>query len=171
MSDFEVLLAAHNANLKKQYDEAEEFSNWMPDDGKYTVTVLKCARGVSTKSDPNNPMFWWKPTVRIEAGDKPELIGEEFALGFFNTNAPGIMKSRAKELNGGVPVAFDDLGGVFQGSVGKILNVKVDTATSTKNGKDYTNCYIEEVVAVEQMETQAEPPQDGVNDAAVDFPA
>ena len=45
--DFERLLAAHNATIKQAYDDAEEFSNWMPDDGEYTVTVVKSTKGVS----------------------------------------------------------------------------------------------------------------------------
>ena len=159
--DFEVLLSRHNANLKRQYDDAEEFSNWMPDDGDYTVSVVKCSKGVSTKKDPDNPMFWWKPVVRIEAGDGgPEILGQEFALGFFNTNAPGIMKGQARALNGGELVSFDDINAVFIQSIGKILRVKVVTTKSPKNGQDYTNCYIQEVIQVEAVEDLPdEPPQ------------
>jgi len=157
--DFERLLAAHNASLKQDYDDAEEFSNWMPDDGEYTVTVVKCGKGVSTKKDPNKPMFWWKPVVRIEAGST-ELIGQEFALGFFNTNAPGIMKGQAKALNGGEPVSFDELDATFSQSVGKVLRVKVATSKSQKNGQDYTNCYIQEVIPMQAAEDlPMEPPE------------
>lgn len=163
MSDlnFEQMLAAHHATLKANYDEAEEFSDWMPDDGEYVVTVIKCSKGVSTKQDPQNPMFWWKPTVRIEDVANPELNGQEFALGFFNSNAPGIMKGQVKALNSGNVVAFDEIDGVFFGSVGKVLRVKVSTTTSKKNGKDYTNCFVQEVLATESVADEvAEPPQE-----------
>jgi hypothetical protein len=160
--DFEQLLAAHQANLKQQYDDAEEYSDWMPDDGEYTVTIVKCAKGVSTKKDQNNPLFWWKLTGRIEAGDNAAaILGQEFSLGFYNTNAPGIMKGQAKALNGGDPVPFDDLDTVFKGAVGKVLQVKVATTKSAKNGQDYTNCYIQEVVQVEAVDSGlgCTPPQ------------
>ena len=158
--DFERMLATYHANLKTQYDDAEEFSDWMPDDGEYVVTVTKSTKGVSTKQDPNNPMFWWKPTVRIEDVAREDLNGQEFALGFFNTNAPGIMKGQAKALNGGESVGFDELDGVFTASVGKVLRIEVRTTTSKKNNKEYTNCYIREVIQVEAVEeTQVEPPQ------------
>ena len=154
------MLAAHHATLKANYDEAEEFSDWMPDDGEYVVTVLKCPKGVSTKKDPQNPLFWWKPVVRIEDVANPELNGQEFALGFFNSNAPGIMKSQVKALNSGNVVPFEEIDGIFSGSIGKVLRVKVATKKSTKNGKDYTNSYIQEILATESVaEPTAEPPQ------------
>ena len=162
MSDlnFEQMLAAHHATLKANYDEAEEFSDWMPDDGEYVVTVLKCAKGVSTKKDPQNPMFWWKPVVRIEDVANPELNGQEFALGFFNSNAPGIMKGQVKALNSGNVVSFEEIDGIFSGSIGKVLRVKVATTKSKKNGQDYTNCFVQEVLATESIaEPTAEPPQ------------
>ena len=157
------MLAQYHANLKTQYDDAEEYSDWMPPDRKdYIVTVLKCSKGVSTKNDPDNPMFWWKPTVRIEEVANEDLNGKEFALGFFNTNAPGIMKGQARALNGGDAVPFDELGAVFEGSVGKVLRVDVATTTSKKNGKEYTNCYVQEVIPMTAAdETEVEPPQDG----------
>lgn len=153
--DFERMLAQYHENLKTQYDDAEEFSDWMPDDGEYIVTVLKCNKGVSTKKDPNNPMFWWKPMVRIEAVEREDLNGQEFALGFFNTNYPGIMKSQAKALNGGVAVSFGDLDRVFMESIGKVLRVKVATSN-----KGYKNCYVQEVIPMTVAEeTEVEPPQ------------
>lgn len=156
-SDFEQLLAQHNAALKQGYDEAAEYSDWMPDDGEYIVSRIKCTKGVSTKKDPNNPMFWWKPVVRIEAD--PALMGQEFVLGFFNTNAPGIMKREARALNHGTLPSFDELDGVFT-RIGEIIRVEVRTATSKKDGKDYTNCYVKEVIATEAVaEETTEPPQ------------
>lgn len=158
--DFERMLAQYHENLKTQYDDAEEFSDWMPPDGEYIVTVLKCSKGVSTKKDPNNPMFWWKPTVRIEDVAREDLNGQEFALGFFNTNAPGFMKGQVKALNGGDAVGFDEIDGVFMASVGKVLRVKVATTTNKKNDKEYTNCYVQEIIPMTATEeTEVEPPQ------------
>lgn len=159
--DFERLLAAHKATLAKQYDDAEEYNDWMPPDGEYTVSVMKCGKGVSTKNDPNNPMFWYKPVVKIEAGDNPALLGQEFSLGFFSTNSPGILKGQVRALNGGEPVPFDQVDAVFMRSIGKILRVKVSTTTSTKNGKDYTNCYVQEVIRTEAVEDLPDSPPQG----------
>lgn len=158
--DFERMLAQYHANLKTEYDDAEEFSNWMPPDGDYVVTIVKCSKGVSTKQDPNKPMFWWKPVARIEDVARDNLNDQEFALGFFNTNAPGIMKGQAKALNRGEAVGFDELDSVFTGSVGLVLRIKVATTTSQKNGKEYTNCYVQEIIPTEAVEeTELEPPQ------------
>lgn len=158
--DFERMLAKYHENLKTQYDDAEEYSDWMPPDGEYIVTVLKCSKGVSTKKDPNNPMFWWKPTVRIEDVAREDLNGQEFALGFFNTNAFGFMKGQVKALNGGNAVGYDEIDGVFMASVGKVLRVKVATTTSKKNDKEYTNCYVQEIIPMTAAEeTEVEPPQ------------
>lgn len=134
----------------------------MPEDGEYTATVTKCSKGVSTKNDPEKPMFWWKPTARIEAGDNiDKVLGQEFSLGFFNTNAPGIMKREARALNGGEAVPFNDLNSIFLQSVGKVLRIKVATTTSSKNGKEYTNCYIQEVIQTEDVPATAEEPPQG----------
>jgi len=159
--NFEQMLAAHHATLKANYDEAEEFSDWMPPDGDgYVVTVIKCSKGVSTKTDPQNPLFWWKPIARIEDVANPDLNGQEFALGFFNSNNPGIMKSQVKALNSGDPVSFEEIDGVFSNSPGKILRVNIKTTKSKKNGQDYTNCFIQEVLATESIaDVVAEPPQ------------
>ena len=133
----------------------------MPDDGEYVVSVMKCCKGVSTKQEPQNPMFWWKPIARIEDVANPELNGQEFALGFFNSLAPGIMKGQVKALNSGNAVAFEEIDGVFSGSVGKVLRVNIKTTTSKKNGKAYTNCFIQEVLATESVADEvAEPPQE-----------
>lgn len=160
MSDpmFESLLAEFNQN----YKDAEEFSNWMPDDGEYIVTVMKCAKGASEKDGKKT--LWWKLTARIEAPQDEKLNGQEFALGFYSSNAFGILKGQARALNSGETLSsLAEANNVFEGAVGKILRVKVVTSTSTKNGQDYTNCYIQEVIATEETTTEntAEAPPQG----------
>jgi len=162
MSDlaFEGMLAEHNQAFK----DAAEFSDWMPDDGEYTVSVVKLDKDVSIKD--NVKLGWWKLTARIEAGENADkVIGQEFSLGFYNTKNMGVMKSQCRALNSGEGVdSLAEADAIFEAAVGKILRVKVDTSTSKKNGKEYTNCYVQEVIATEDVPdvAQEEPPQ-GVN--------
>lgn len=155
MSDlgFEKMLAEQNA----AYAVAEEFSDWMPDDGEYFVTVLKCSKG--EKEYKGVRMRWWKLTARIEDAANETLDGQEFSLGFFNTNAPGILKTRARALNRGKAVpTLPEAIGVFEASVGEILRVKVAT-----NDKGYKNCFVLEIIDAESAEAPdtVEVPQDG----------
>ena len=160
MSDmlFENLLAEFN----QSYKDAEEYSDWMPDDGEYIVSVLKCAKGATEKDGKKTE--WWKLTARIEAPQQEELNGQEFALGFYSSNAFGILKGQAKALNGGDPVpSLVEANSVFENAIGNIYRVKVITSTSSKNGKEYTNCYVQEKIATEdatETETAEVPPQD-----------
>ena len=165
--DFERLLAAHNASLKQQYDDAEEYSNWMPDDGKYTVSIIKSNHGTWTQDDSATPIFWWNLTARIEAGDV-KLIGETFATGPYKTTAPGILKGQAKALNNGQPVPFEELTQLFDSMVGKVLRVNVVTSTSKKNGKEYTNCYIQEVIPMTSVEDLPDEPPQGYKNEPIE---
>lgn len=161
---FEQLLAQHHAELKKSYDDAEEFgADWIPPDNPkdapYLVIGIKTQKGTYDKNGTTT--FFWKPYVRLECPENPDLHGKDFPLGFFNTGAPGAMKGQAKAINGGEAVSFEELDNVFDATfAGKIMKVDVITATSKKNGQEYTNCYVREVVAVEETDTaQEEPPQ------------
>ena len=58
--NFEQMLAEHNQNFK----ESEVYSDWMPDDGEYIVSLIKLAKGSSTKDGVN--VVWWRLTGRIE---------------------------------------------------------------------------------------------------------
>lgn len=161
MSDmaFEQMLAQYNAD----YQAAEEFSDWMPDDGEYIVTVVKSTKGTSDKD--GKPFGWWKLVGRIEEPSNEKLNGEEFTLGFYNTNAFGILKGQAKALNGGTSVAtFQEASTLFENATGLVLKVKVSTSTSKKNGKEYTNCYIKERIKVTDAvePTEDAPDQDPV---------
>jgi hypothetical protein len=147
---FEGLLADFN----QAYRDADEYSDYMPPDGEYLVTVMKCQKGVSEKDGKKNG--WWKLTARIEAPESEELNEKEFVLGFYRTSALGILKGQARALNMGQPVSsIQEADAVFEKAVGLILRVKVSTTTSKKDGKEYTNCYVKEV-----MPTQNDvPPQ------------
>jgi len=152
MSDinFEQLLAAHN----QAYVDAEEYNDWMPDDGEYTVSVIKVSKGASERD--GKEQLWWRPTASILGGEDPATIGKEFVLGFYTSTVPGILKGQVKVLNGGtVPGSLTDASAVIENSVGMILRVKVVT-----NDKGYKNAYIQEVVPVTDVgENTAEWPQ------------
>jgi len=162
MSDlaFQQMLAVHNQEFK----DSEEFgSDWMPPDREdYICTGIKCTHGTSSKKDPDKPMGWWKPVLRIEEPSNPDLNGKEFPLGFFSTNTLGLMKGQARAINGGDPVAdltaahkvFTEL------LIGRVFKVRVTRTVSTKNGKEYTNAYVQEVLATTTVDVEPEePPQ------------
>ena len=150
MSDlaFEKLLAAS----QEDFANAEEFGNdWMPDDGVYTVSVTKLAKGVTAKGD--KPIGWWKLTGLIEDVDDANH-GKEFCIGFFRTSVLGILKGACRVLNGGDPIEDIALADeLLEASVGEILKVKVATKPG-KDGRDYTNCYLQEVMATEDEEAE-----------------
>jgi hypothetical protein len=155
--NFESLLAEFN----QAYQEAEEFSDWMPPDDEYVVVVTKSNKDVTEKDDKK--MGWWKLTAKILAPENPDLNGQEFCLGFYNTNALGILKGQVKALNSGVAVnSLAEANAIFTAAVGKALRVKVSTTTSRKNGQEYTNCYIQEVLPDIQIVDESQsamPPQ------------
>ena len=139
--NFEQLLAAHNSEFK----EAEVFSNWMPDDGEYIASIVKFDKGISSKDGDN--LGWWKLTGRIEDVQDEKLNGREFPVGYYTSKAYGILKGAARILSGNSEL--NDLGeahAVLEASPGLVLRVKVRTSISKKNGKEYTNCFILEVI-------------------------
>jgi hypothetical protein len=152
---FEQLLAEFN----QSYKDASEFSDWMPDDGDYIVTILKCTKGVSTKNDKKT--MWWNLTGRVEAPENEKINGQEFAAGRYNSSAMGILKGQARALNGGTSVStLAEANKVFEAAVGKVLKMKIAT-THKDDGKSYTNCYVKEVLALAEDTGSAgvEPPQ------------
>ena len=163
--NFEQLLAEHNQN----YKEAEVFSSWMPPDGEYIASVIKLDKGTG-KDD----LLWLKLVGRIENVQDEKLNGKEFTLGFFSSKAFGILKGAVKDLSGEIVNDLGDAYIVLQESVGKVVRVKVSTTTSSKNGKDYTNCYIQEVINTEtSTEATSDVPVDlapAVEDAPANVP-
>ena len=139
--NFEQLLAQHNQEFK----EAEVYSSWMPDDGEYIVSIIKFDKGISAKDGEN--LGWWKLTGRIEDVQDEKLNGKEFTVGYYTSKAYGILKGAARVLSG--DSNLNDLGeahAILAGSPGSVLRVKVRTSISKKNGKEYTNCFILEVI-------------------------
>ena len=137
---FEQLLAEHNQEFK----EAEVYSNWMPPDGEYIVSIVKLDNGSSSKDGKD--LLWWRLTGRIEDVQDEKLNGKEFTVGYYTSRAFGILKGAANTLSG-EPV--DDLGAahaVLEASIGMVTRAKVSTSFSDKYKKDFTNCYIQEVI-------------------------
>lgn len=155
MSDlgFEALLAEHNQSFK----DAREFSDWMPPDDKYIVTIIKCDKGVFEGNQG-----WWKLTARIEKPEDGKLNGQEFSAGFYSTKNLGMLKQAARVLNNGATIDSLALANdVMTKAVGTILNVEIITTQSRKDGKEYTNCRMKEVIPV-QMGDNTTPPQEDI---------
>lgn len=137
--NFEQMLAQHNQEFK----EAEVFNNWMPPDGEYVVSLVKLDQGTSTKDGKDT--IWWKLIGRIEDVQDEKLNGQEFSVGFYTSKAFGILKGAVKTLAGDLINDLEEAHKVLEGSIGKIIRAKVSTKTA-KNGNDYTNCFIQEVI-------------------------
>ena len=140
MSDinFEQMLATYNQDFK----DAEVFNDRMPDDDKYIVSLIKLDTG--TAKEGGAP--WMKLTGRIEDPQDAKWGGFEFPVGFYSAKAFGILKGAVNVLAGKPINDLTEAHAVLEASIGKIVNVEIKTMTSKKNGKDYTNCYILEVI-------------------------
>lgn len=152
MSDlnFEQMLASYNQN----YKEAEEFSDWMPPDGDYLCIFQAPKKGISEKKTP--AMLWWKLTAVIEDPSNADVHGKEFQVGFYNSNAFGILKSATRSLNKGEPVSnLAEADKVLSGVEGVVAKVKVTTTVKDEN-TTYRNCYIQEVISAEETTDPSE---------------
>ena len=153
--NFEQLLAEHNQAFK----EAEVYSNWMPPDGDYIASLIKFDSGQKEKDGVK--MAWYKLTGRIEDVQDEKLNGKEFLVNFYRSSAYGILKGDARILSGN-PL-LDDLKEayeVLQASVGTVVAVKIVTSFSDKYKKDFTNCYIKEVINTTTEVSTEEVPVD-----------
>ena len=147
--NFEQMLAQHN----QDYKESEVYSDWMPDDGEYIVSLIKLANGTSTKDGKD--LVWWRLTGRIEDVQDEKINGREFSVGYYTSKAFGILKGAVNVLSG---QSIDDLSqahAVLEAAIGLVIRAKVRTSRSKKDSKDYTNCYILEVINT-TTETSAE---------------
>lgn len=161
---FEQLLAEHNQAFK----ESEVYSNWMPPDGDYIASIVKFDSGEKAKDGVKTA--WYKLTGRIEDVQDEKLNGKEFLINFYRSSAYGILKGDARLLSGN-PL-LDDLKEAYEAleaSVGTVVRVKVVTSFSDKYKKDFTNCYIQEVINT-TTETSAEPVE-GQTDVQDEAPA
>jgi hypothetical protein len=169
---FEQLLAEHNQAFK----ESEVYSNWMPPDGDYIVSIVKFDSGQKVKDGVKTA--WYKLTGRIEDVQDEKLNGKEFLVNFYRSSAYGILKGDARILSGN-PL-LDDLKEAFEvleASINMVLRVKVSTSFSDKYKKDFTNCYIREVIntttetSAEPVEGQTENPDPAPIEASAEVPA
>ena len=157
--DFERMLAQYHENLKTQYDDAEEFSDWMPDDGEYITIVTSLKKGAKVISGQEKPMIWWRLVGQIDDVANEAIHGREYLINFYKSTVWGIVKSHARALNMGKAVnSQEEADAVFEAAVGKILRVEVYTSTSQKDGKDYTNCRIKEVIDAPEATSADELP-------------
>ena len=160
---FEQLLAQHNQEFK----EAKVYSNWMPPDAEYIVSIVKLDNGSSSKDGKD--LLWWRLTGRIEDVQDEKLNGKEFTVGYYTSRAFGILKGAANMLSD-EPV--DDLGAahaVLEASIGMVIQTKVSTSFSDKYKKDFTNCYIQEVINT-TTEASAEDVSNATTPAPIETP-
>ena len=140
--NFEQLLATHN----QDFAEAVVFDNWMPPDGEYVVSLVKLATGSTSRDGVD--LVWWKLTGRIEDVQDGQLNGREFSAGYFTSKAFGILKGAVKTLNGDIIHDLGEAHLVLEAAIGKVVRVKIDTrpGKGANTGRDFTNCYIQEVI-------------------------
>ena len=164
--NFEQMLAEHNQAFK----ESEVFSNWMPPDGEHIVSLIKFDSGVKEKDGANTA--WYKLTGRIEDILDVKLNGKKFLVNFYRSTAYGILKGDARTLSRNPDL--DDLKEayeVLEASVGLVVRVKVITSFSDKYKKDFTNCYIQEVIDTTTEASAGEVPLTDDQAAQVETPA
>jgi len=148
--NFEQMLAQHNQEFK----EAEVYSNWMPPDGEYIVSLTKLTHDTTTKDGTD--LIWWNLKGRIEDVQDEKLNGQEFTVGYYTSKVFGILKGAVNVLAGKEISDLSEAHAFLEAAVGLVTRVEVRTSRSQKNGKDYTNCYIKEVINT-TTETSAEP--------------
>jgi len=149
--NFEQMLAQHN----QDYKEAEIFSDWMPPDNEYIVSLVKLTKGTSTKDGKD--LIWWNLKGRIEDVQDEKLNGEEFTVGYYTSKVFGILKGAIKVLAGRDINDLAEANAILEASIGLVVRVKVRTSRSRKDGKDYTNCYILEVINTTTETSAVEP--------------
>ena len=166
--NFEQLLAQHNQEFK----EAEVYSSWMPPDEDYIVSLIKLETGQKTKDGVATA--WWKLTGRIEVEktcpqdvqQADKLAGKEFTVGFYTSKAYGILKGAARTLANNPQL--DDLAeahAVLEAAIGDVVRVRIKTSWSDKYKKDFTNCYILDVINTTEASAEETPrPDDGYSD-------
>lgn len=159
--NFEQLLAQHNQN----YKDSEVYSDWMPDDGEYIVSLIKLAHDTASKNGED--FLWWRLTGRIEDVQDEKLNGKEFTAGYYTSRVFGILKGAINVLAGRDVSDLAEAHAILEASLGGVVRVKVRTSRSRKDGKDYTNCFILEVINT-TTETSV---GDGATDSADNVPA
>lgn len=162
--DFEKLLAVHNAD----FAEAVVFDNWMPPDGEYIVSLTKLTAGSTSKNSVD--LLWWRLTGRIEDVQDEQLNGKEFSAGYFTSKAFGILKGAVKTLVGQIIHDLGEAHVILEASIGKVVRVKIDTrpGKGANAGRDFTNCYIQEVINTTTETASAEDVSNKTTPAPID---
>lgn len=166
--NFEQLLANHN----QEYKEAEVYSNWMPPDAEYIVSIVKLDNGSSSKDGKD--LLWWRLTGRIEDVQDEKLNGKEFTVGYYTNRAFGILKGAANTLSGDTINDLGEAHATLEAAVntGTVIRAKVTTSFSDKYKKDFTNCYIQEVIDTTTTASAGEVPvEDATDKQLVEAPA
>ena len=164
--NFEQLLAEHNQSFK----EAEVYSSWMPPDEDYIASLIKLETGQKTKDGVVTA--WWKLTGRIEDVQDEKLNGKEFTVGFYTSKAYGILKGAARILANNPQL--DDLAeahAVLVAAIGGVVSVRIKTSWSDKYKKDFTNCYILDVINTTEAPTGEVPVEEATTEELVETPA
>lgn len=147
MSDlaFEQALAAHN----EEYRQAEEFGDdWFPGDGTYVVIFSGLKKGTKTLEDSAIPLIWWRLMCRIDDVADESIHGKEFPISI-SSRVWGLIKSQTRKLNENKPATTpEEANTILEAAVGKVGKVEVVSTVSKKNGREYTNAYIREVIDV-----------------------
>lgn len=148
--NFEQMLAQHNQEFK----DAEVYSTWMPDDGEYIVSLIKLDSGTTSKNGVD--LVWWNLKGRIEDVQDEKLNGREFTVGYYTSKAFGILKGAVKTLAGDVINDLGEAHAILEAAVGSIIRAKVETrpGKGANIGREFTNCYIQEVLDTTASETQ-----------------
>jgi len=162
--NFEQMLAQHN----QEFRESEVYNDWMPDDGEYIVSLIKLDHGTSSKDGVDT--IWWRLTGRIEDVQDEKINGREFCVGYFTNKAFGILKGAVNTLSGQEVNDLTDANAILAASIGLVVRGKVKTTTSKKNGKEYTNCNLMEVLNTTPATTSAEEAAQVVSPAGVPEP-
>lgn len=161
--NFEQLLSQHN----QEFREAEVYNDWMPDDGEYIVSLVKLTSGTSSKDGKD--LIWWNLKGRIEDVQDEKLNGREFTVGYYTSKVFGILKGAVNVLSG---QTIDDLSqahAILEAAIGLVIRAKVRTSRSRKDNKDYTNCFILEVINT-TTETSAEDVPTTTDSAPIETP-
>lgn len=137
MSDPKFLdLIMHTAS---EFESADAFSDWMPDNGDYVVLLTKVAKGAF---QTDGAQQWYvRLTGKILAEGNPELDQREFTVGYYTGRAPGVFKSAVAVLAGRVVNNIREAVDIVDASVGAVVSVNVST-----NAKGYKNTRITKLI-------------------------
>uniref|UniRef100_A0A6M3J542 Uncharacterized protein n=1 Tax=viral metagenome TaxID=1070528 RepID=A0A6M3J542_9ZZZZ len=157
MSDllFEQALAACN----EEFRQAEEFGDdWYPDDGTYVTVVTDVKKGVkvSDATGSGEPTLWWRLKLRIDDTMNERVHGKEFPMPL-SSRFWGKVKNISRALNRGqVAISAKEADAILEAARGKVLEVNVYTTTSDKNGRQYRNVSIKNILRVSKVEPMQE---------------